>query len=429
MSFLGLDLGTSGVRGLALDARGRVLAAHALPLPSPSRPAPGYSEQDPALWWETAAAVLRTLCGRLEQDPPEAVAVDGTSGTLLLVGGNGVPTGPALMYDDRRAEREAARVAAVAPPEAPVHGPASPLARLLWLLRHRPPPPGSRVLHQAEWISGRLLGRFDLGDENNCLKLGHDPVHRRWPDWLERLELPAGLLPQVREPGEALGPTAPAAAAETGLPAGCLVAAGTTDSTAAALAAGLEQEGDALTSLGSTLVTKVLSPAPLFHAGHGIYSHRILGRWLAGGASNSGGRVLLRHFDPDELERLSRRIDPRRAICLDYYPLPEPGERFPVNDPRLEPRLTPVPADRARFLQGMLEGMARIEKRAYARLEALGAPAPRRILTSGGGARNAAWQAIRRRVLGVPVERAAGEPALGAALLAARAAGLSGLRP
>ncbi|MEM8761995.1 MAG: FGGY-family carbohydrate kinase, partial [Pseudomonadota bacterium] len=87
---------------------------------------------------------------------------------------------------------------------------------------------------------------------------------------------------------------------------------------------------------------------------------------------------------------------------LDYYPLPKPGERFPVSDPDLAPRLEPRPADDAAFLHGLLEGVARIEAQGYRRLAELGAPALSSIRTVGGGAGNAVWQAMRHRILGVP---------------------------
>lgn len=419
--FVGLDLGTSGCRALARDEAGKILAREALPLPTGRRTENGASEQEPVTWWQAVTGVLKRLVDRLERHRPLALAVAGTSSTLLLADEAGTPLTPALMYDDRRATEEAASLAGLAPAEAPVHTPTSSLAKLLWLLRHHSFTGKVHALHQAEWIAGRLCGHFDTGDENNCLKLGYDPVARRWPEWMEALDLPADLLPRVVPPGTVLGVLQPEIATGTGLPPECLVVAGTTDSTAATLAAGLERPGDALTSLGSTLVTKVLSPRPLFHADNGVYSHRIFGHWLAGGASNSGGRVLLQFFEPEELTALSERITPRRPLCLDYYPLPAPGERFPVNDPGLQPRIHPVPRDRARFLQALLEGMARIEALAYRRLHELGAPRPLRVLTSGGGAGNRAWTEIRERILGVPVEAAPRtETAWGAAAIAAR---------
>jgi hypothetical protein len=299
-----------------------------------------------------------------------------------------------------------------------VHSPSSGLAKALWLLAARPTG-GRHLLHQADWILGRLTARFGTSDENNALKLGYDPIARRWPEWLARTGLPEALLPEVRPIGVAVGALAPAAAADLGLPPATLAVTGTTDSTAGAIAAGVAETGDGVTTLGSTLVVKVLSQRPVFAPAYGVYSHRLGDRWLVGGASNSGGAVLRRFFDDTELAVLSTRIDPAAASGLDYYPLLRPGERFPVADPGLAPRLEPVPADRAAFLHGLLEGIARIEALGYRRLAALGAPYPARVLTTGGGADNPVWTAIRARLLGVPVMPAAErDAARGAALLA-----------
>ncbi|MBS1172788.1 MAG: putative sugar kinase, family, partial [Proteobacteria bacterium] len=200
---------------------------------------------------------------------------------------------------------------------------------------------------------------------------------------------------------------------------GCMVHAGTTDSIAAFLAAGVNRSGDAVTSLGSTLVLKLLSDTRVESTEHGVYSHWFGNRWLAGGASNAGGAVLRQFFDDRQLAALSERIDPAVASPLDYLPLSRPGERFPVNDPALAPRLAPRPADDAEFLHGLLESLGRIEAKGYALLAGLGASPLRRVETAGGGARNPAWTRIRARLLGVAVARAAHtEAAYGAALLA-----------
>jgi sugar (pentulose or hexulose) kinase len=417
--FLGVDLGTSGCRAIVIDAGGTEVARTSVPLPPPDRPAPGCAEQDPRVWWEGVRAAVRGL------PPPGragvvAVAVDGTSGTVLLTDGDGTPVGRALMYDDARAVVEAAGLRGVAPAEAAVHAAASGLAKALWLAA-RAPGGARHLVHQADWILGRLCGRPDLGDEHNALKLGYDPVGRRWPAWLARTALPPAWLPEVLPAGTPAGLLDPATAIELDLPQTALAVAGTTDSTAGALATGVDAAGDAVTTLGTTLVMKVLAPTPAWSAGYGVYSHRIDGLWLVGGASNSGGAVLRQHFDDAELAALSARIDPAVGSPLDYYPLPRPGERFPVNDPALVPRLAPRPNDPVAFLHGLLEGMAAIEALAYRRLAELGAPYPARVLTTGGGAGNSAWTAIRARRLGIPVYPAPhADAAYGAALLARR---------
>lgn len=104
---------------------------------------------------------------------------------------------------------------------------------------------------------------------------------------------------------------------------------------------------------------------------------------------------------------------------MDYYPLPAPGERFPVNDPALPPRMSPRPADDALFFQGLLEGIAGIEAEGYRRLQSLGAPRPSLVLSTGGGAANKGWSRIRERLLGVPVTPTKyQEAAYGAAIVA-----------
>ena len=119
------------------------------------------------------------------------------------------------------------------------------------------------------------------------------------------------------------------------------------------------------------------------------------------------------------MQELSTKIRPQEPTGLDYYPLPAPGERFPINDPQLLPRLSPRPSQPLQFFQGMLEGMARIESAGYRRLAAMGAPAPSSIRTVGGGAANAAWTRIRARELKVPmITPQHTEAAYGAALLA-----------
>ena len=125
------------------------------------------------------------------------------------------------------------------------------------------------------------------------------------------------------------------------------------------------------------------------------------------------------HFTADEMDRLTPQLKPQQPTGLDYDPLPKAGERFPIADPTLAARITPRPAEKDRFFQGLLEGIASVEALAYQRLALLGAPPLRRVISIGGGARNEAWTSIRRRILGVPVTVAEQtEASYGAALLA-----------
>ncbi|NEX19429.1 FGGY-family carbohydrate kinase [Thiorhodococcus mannitoliphagus] len=421
-SFIGLDLGTSGCRAIAIDAGGQEIARARVGLPAPERPAPGHIEQDPELWWAAAQQVLGALAQDLRHHAPNAICVDATSASVLLTDPSGQALGRALMYSDQSATDAARRVAEVAPLDSPARGPSAGLAKLIALADRLKPGAPALALHQADWISGRLCGRFGWSDWNNALKTGFDPIQLGWPDWVLGL-LPREIqLPRVQAPGTAVGFLDPAVAARLGLPNRILVLAGTTDSTAAAIAAGAARPGDAVTSLGSTLVIKVVADRPITASRYGVYSHRFADGWILGGASNSGGAVLRQYFTEAEIRALSRLMDPSTETGLDYYPLPAAGERFPRHDPSLQPLLEPRPQSPEEFLQGLFEGIAAIEAEGYAKLAELGAPMPTRIATLGGGSANAAWTRIRSQRLGVPVITAPDqEAAYGAAKLALKA--------
>ncbi len=403
-----------------IDARGEPLAEFRVTFQPPRR-AGAAVEQDPARWWQAFTDNLDQLRLLHPLGDIEAICIDGTSATVLACAADGTPLTPALMYNDARAVAEAQRIRVHAPVECAAHGASSSLAKLLWLLQTEDATAMRHILHQADWLLGRLCGRFDSSDENNALKLGYDVIHRCWPRWLDALHVPRALLPDVVPAGRPIGTLLPDWCARWGMPRDTVIASGTTDSTASFIATGAGP-GEAVTALGSTLVLKVLAERPVFAPQFGIYSHRLGGHWLAGGASNSGGAVLAQYFSADETERHTRALHPDQPTGLDYYPLTASGERFPVNDPLRPPRLTPRPADDALFFQAILEGIAAIEADGYRKLAALGAPFPRRILSTGGGAANAGWTRLRARIIGVPVVAAARQQAAyGAALLALRA--------
>jgi len=417
--YAGVDVGTSGVRLCLIDAEGTLVFKATIPLPKGRQDGPRH-EQDPNAWWLALSALLKAIPEDKAQQI-RALSLDGTSGSLLLADEQGQPLGPTLMYNDARATVEAKSIASHAPRESGAHGASSSLARLLWLMEHTDTSEVRYALHQADWLLGKLAGAYGFSDENNCLKLGYDPVQRQWPEWINELGISTEWLPRVEEPGTAIGTIDAQIAADLGLPHDVKICTGTTDSIAAFLATGASAIGDAVTSLGSTLAIKVLSDRPVFAPEYGVYSHRLWDRWLVGGASNSGGAVLLQHFTPEQMQALTEHLVPEIPSGLDYYPLPSKGERFPVSDPELEPRLEPRPDVEARFFQGLLEGIAHIEQQAYQKLHELGAPWPHSLRTVGGGSHNPAWTQIRQQLLQIPFTQPQQEDAAyGAALLARR---------
>ncbi len=417
---IGLDFGTSGVRAVAVDASGKILGLSSAKLPA-TKATGTLREQSPDDWWKGCRAALDGLGQKLDLSGARAIAVDATSGTILPVDHHNRPLAAARMYDDADTGDLAARIKELAPRESAAHGATSPAARALeWAKLPRL----HCILHQADWINGCLGATDWRTDENNALKTGYDPVSRGWPDWLREFGLSPGILPEVVPVGTPIGQVSAQAAIALGIPEGITIAAGTTDGCATFLASGATEPGEASTALGSTLVLKLLSDRPIFAPELGIYSHRIGDTWLAGGASNCGGKALLQYFSEEQLAALESALDPTKPTGTDYYPLPSVGERFPVSDPHLAPRLTPRPADDARFLQGIYEAFAHVEQTGYAKLAELGGPKLSSVRHAGGGAKSAAWMTLRAQALGVPQLPAwSEEAAAGAARLAWRSLG------
>lgn len=362
---------------------------------------------------------MLSLLQTIERENIRALAIDGTSGTVLLTDDHGNPLTPGLMYNDARATVELEQIRAVAPADSPANAVTAGLPKLLWLVRHTQQAPICYAMHQADWLTFQFTQKPGLSDSNNCLKTGYDPINQVWPHWLSQLDISRDWLPDVHTPGSPLTTLATDIADSLGLSDKVVVVSGTTDSTAAIMATGAHDIGDAITSLGSTLVCKVISDRPISASDHGIYSQPYGRHWLVGGGSNSGGAVLRQYFSDVQMQAMQTRLTPDQPTGLDYYPLPGPGERFPVNDPAMRPRLAPRPQDDAQFFQGLLEGIAQIEYNGYRLLHELGAPYPTSVRSVGGGAANQAWTRIRSRLLKTDMlEVEHSEAAYGSALLA-----------
>ncbi len=410
---LGIDVGTTAVRIVAVCDSGVVRGEGRANIVAVELPEQGFT-QDPLTWWQAASAALIAIGQQVDLREIRALCIDATSGTVLGVDERGHPRTPGRMYNDRARPATLEALERVLPGDSAARGLTSPLARMIELQA-----PGiHRLLHQADWLTGRFSGRFDTTDENNALKSGFDPLARAWPAWIADTGIDARLLPRAVPAGTAIGEIRADVAAQFGFHSNVRILAGTTDGCASFVASGAGQLGDAVTSLGTTLTLKQICMQPIAAANFGIYSHRLADRWLCGGASNSGGGVLLQFFSRQQLAELEARLQPEHETNLGYYPLPGVGERFPHSNPHLEPRMSPRPPDDARFLQGLLEGIAAIERTGYSRLQELGAPALKRVITVGGGSRNEPWRLIRERALGVPVSSGIADAAYGAALIA-----------
>ncbi|MBH8577825.1 FGGY-family carbohydrate kinase [Nostocaceae cyanobacterium CENA369] len=405
--YLGIDYGTSGARGIAIDETGCIQAEVRHPMKM------SIADRWDSALWSLLAEIPESLRREIK-----AIAINGTSSTVLLCDATGKPVDAPLFYNDGRGAVVLEQLQSVAPANHTVLSATSSLAKLLWMSQQLFFGEAKYFLHQADWLAFLLHGQIGISDYHNALKLGYDVEELKYPEWLKKLQIPI-QLPQVLPPGTPIAEIRPEIADKFRFRRDCLVCAGTTDSIAAFLASGAKSPGEAVTSLGSTLVLKLLSQKRLEDARYGIYSHRLGDLWLTGGASNAGGAVLQQFFTNAELESLSCEIDPSKASELDYYPLLKAGDRFPINDPHLPPRLEPRPNNPVEFLHGLLESMARIEAYGYELLQQMGADKLNFVYTAGGGAANSTWTAIRGRCLKVPVISSVNaEAAYGTALLA-----------
>lgn len=429
---LGLDLGTSGVRGCivkksfsSLIVTEEILCEVAVEMASATKENNHSVSQDASIWIEAFTQLFMRLAIKFRLETITHLILDATSSTVLLTDQEGNPLSKALMYNDAQSIDYANKISKsikFSGGFSGAQGPSSTLAKVLTLLHQYQDVKNPVICHQIDFINHYLCGTINITDENNALKLGYNSIDQAWPKWIKSMLAAKNEmieLPKVVKPGSLLGTILPNIAKQFGFKENLKVMAGTTDSIAGFLAAGATKPGDSVSSLGSTLAIKAISEKPIFNAKYGLYSHKLGDFWLVGGASNSGGRVVLDFYTVDELKELTSKIsDQQIQQYLDTnplisYPLRDVGERFPVADSRLTPVMPQKPScpysqvkdsksclqQHILFLLNLVFGITHIEKLAYSKLAELGNIDIKRVFTVGGGTKNQAWMLLRERLL------------------------------
>lgn len=425
---VGIDLGTGGVRCIATNRTGAIVAQAEQPLRS-VRDGLRF-EQDPQEWWRAATTCLRSITADVrDRGIVAAISVAATSGTVTILDERGRTLYPALMYSDGRSSAEAEwlnrseRETHIAVPLR--FNNSWGLPKLLWLIRNEPDRTRRAAFfaHAGDIITGQLCGDYGVTDWTQALKTGYDLINQRWHPGVEvALGQAAAKLPRVVPPGTIIGAITVDAAAQTGLPTSARVVAGMTDGCAAQVAGGAVEPGQWLSVLGTTLVVKGVSETLLADPLGRVYSHRHpQGYWLPGAASNTGGGALDR-WRRDQLAALDREAQRRSPTSLTVYPLLGTGERFPFLRSDAHGFTLGMPRDDAESYAATLEGVAYVERLGYEVLAGLGATINGPLLTTGGATRSTVWTQIRADVLQRPLIVPAVTGAdFGAAIIAASA--------
>jgi xylulokinase len=434
-TLIGLDVGTTGVKAIALSPDGEVLAtaSHGYPL---STPYAGWAEQDPADWWAASRSALAEVAAGREV---AAIGLSGQMHGLVALDAEDRVIRPAILWNDQRTASECAEIESRMGVERLVEltgnraltGFTAP--KLLWLRRNEPDAYARivRVLLPKDYVRLRLTGEWaiDASDASGTLLL--DVGRRRWSeDVLDALELPAAWLPPLLESPALAGEVVAGDTVMRGTP----VAAGAGDQPAAAVGVGADRPGVLSVVLGTSGV--VLAPLPAYaHDPVGrvhAFCHAVPGAWQAMGVMLAAAGSLQwfhERLAPDvpfaELLAEAEDWDPGAGglVFLPYLA----GERTPHADPDARGAFVGLELrhDRGALVRAVLEGVAFGLRDCLDLLRALGVDAEAGRV-SGGGARSDLWLRIVASVLDIPLEVTASEEgsALGAALLGGVAGGV-----
>jgi xylulokinase len=414
-TIVGLDVGTTGAKAVAISARGEVLAKAEEEYPL-AIPQPGWTEQDPEDWWRASERALAAVGA----DDAAAVGLTGQMHGLVLLDSADRVLRPAILWNDQRTAAECAEIEELVGFDRLVEltgnraltGFTAP--KLLWVRRHEPEvwSQAAHVLLPKDYVRLRLTGERAIDAAEASGTLLFDVAARRWSEEVcAALELPLEWLPTVHESTEI---------------------AGAGDQQAGALGVGIDRPGPLSVVLGTSGVVFAALPgyAADPEARVHVFCHAVPGTWEAMGVmlSAAGSLRWLRDAVGGEFGELVGEAErwPAGTEGLTFLPYLQ-GERTPHADPSARAVFEGLSLrhDRGALVRAVLEGVAYGLRDSLELLRALGVE-PQAGRASGGGARSELWLKIVASVLGIPIERTAVEEgaAYGAALLGGIRAGV-----
>ncbi|WP_321784922.1 xylulokinase [Paraburkholderia sp. J94] len=439
--FIGIDLGTSGVKAVLLDRAGDVLGTASAPLTA-SRPQPRWSEQAPQDWWQAARAALGALLDEarrngIDTDRIEALGLTGQMHGATLLDANGEVLRPAILWNDGRSDTECIELERAVPELHALAGnlamPGFTAPKLLWVRKHEPDIFAriAHVLLPKDYLRWLLTGVFATDPSDAAGTLWLDVAKRDYCDTLlSACGLTRAQMPPVVEGNQVTGKLRPELAKAFGLREIPVVAGGG-DNAAGAVGVGIVRPGDAMLSLGTSGVYFAVSDGFLANPDSAVHSfcHALPRTWhlmsvMLNAASCLDFTAQLTNYEnvgamlADAQAHTNVDLDARRPWFLPYLS----GERTPHNNVNAKGvfyGMTPQ-TSRADLANATLEGVGFALLDGMDALHAAGL-VPETITVIGGGSRSAYWTQMLADISGRALTlRAGGEvgPALGAARLA-----------
>lgn len=440
MLYIGIDLGTSASKFLLVDEVGRVLNTVTKEYPL-SFPRPGWSEQDPAHWWQACLAGVPELLAGFDAKQVAGIGVGGQMHGLVALDAAGNVLRPAILWNDGRTAAQVDYLnetvgndklsawtgnIAFAGFTAP---------KLLWMRQNEPDLFAriAKILLPKDYLVYRLTGvhATDYSDASGTLLL--DVAHKRWSsEMLDLCGVTEAQMPTLFDSWQPVGTLTAAAATALGLPTDVVVCAGAGDNAAAAIGTGTVGEGRCNISLGTSGTVFISSeqfrvdPHNALRAfAHADGGFHLMGCMLSAASCNKWWMEDILH--DGDYAAAQEAIVPEKLGRSHVFYLPYlMGERSPINDTNARAVFLGMTMDttRADMTQAMLEGVAFALRDSVEIARSLGLDISRSTLC-GGGSRSPLWRTILANVLGIPLDLPATEqgPGYGAALLALVACG------
>ncbi len=452
--FLGIDVGTSGTKTLAMREDGAILAKTTVEYPLYT-PKPGWSEQDPADWWQATIDSVRTVLkeGGIDPNDVKGIGLSGQMHGSVFLDAEQNVIRPALLWNDQRTQAECEEIESKAGGRAAliemVSNPALTgftAPKILWLRNHEPHnyEKLKQVLLPKDYVRFRLTGEFatEVSDASGTLLL--DVNNRCWSDaLLDKLSIDKALLPEVFESEVVSGTLSPIAAEQLGLPAGVAVVGGGGDQAAGAVGNGIVRGGVISATMGTSGVVFAHSdevqtdPEGRVHT----FCHAVNGKWhVMGCVLSAGGSLqwyrnqfgemesaIARGMDTEAYELMTASADKAPAGSEGLFFLPYlTGERTPHCDPYARGAFVGLSLRHGRphMIRSVMEGATYAMRDCLEIIKGMNVPISQ-IRVSGGGARSDFWKQLQANIYGqdVCVTNSDEGPAYGVALLASVGAG------